>query len=172
MLTCNSSELIYLGCSIITQERLHWITQFVSEVALSDYVPSPPASKSHMNGNFDSPGGESDTEWRAATITVDSEIALSSGAGITLDEEVPSSRWELYSPGSATPSDTSDVILMREPDKDGDKNMYSFDDRTPENSVKQPYGFHCNDCTSDVGRRICKRDRSLEAFRSFSSFRL
>ncbi|KAL9168947.1 hypothetical protein ABFS82_04G047200 [Erythranthe guttata] len=132
--------------SIIAQERLHRITQFVNEMSLSDYVPSPTISKDgNTNGNADSPN------------------------------------WELSSPGSATASDTSDTSHAKELDKDGDKSIFSFDVRTPENSEKQSdsleqmYGVNCNDCTSEVGPRICKRDPSWETLRSirtsFSSAR-
>ncbi|KAL3828102.1 hypothetical protein ACJIZ3_016904 [Penstemon smallii] len=138
--------------SIIAQERLNRITQFVNEMALADSVPSPSTSKNHINGNLDSPVEESATDWMASAIPVDSAVALTAAAaGIISDKEV-TSKWELYSPGSATASDASDNSEMREWDKDGSRNMntydcYSSSPETRTSGLEKMYGVHYNSHT-------------------------
>ncbi|KAL2238699.1 UNVERIFIED_CONTAM: DENN domain-containing protein 5B [Sesamum indicum] len=165
--------------SIIAQEHLNRITQFVNETALADYVPSQSMPKNHVNGTIDSPYGESDTDWMVSEIPVNGSVALTSAAtGVMSDEEIPSSIWEPFSPVSATISDASDRSQMRELDKDGSTNMHAFDDYISENSEKrsnsldQTKRIQNNGDTSDVGPCIIARNSSVETLRSFeNSFR-
>ncbi|KAK4418451.1 DENN domain-containing protein 5B [Sesamum alatum] len=165
--------------SVIAQERLNRITQFVNDTAVADYVPSQSMPKNHVNGNIDSPYGESDTDWIASELPVNGAVALiSAAAGVMSDEEIPSSIWEPFSPVSATISDASDRSQMRELDKDGSTNMHAFDDYISENSEKrsnsseQTQRIQNNGHTSDAGPCIIARNSSVEAIQSFeNSFR-
>ncbi|KAL0435535.1 UNVERIFIED_CONTAM: DENN domain-containing protein 5B [Sesamum radiatum] len=162
--------------SVIAQERLNRMTQLVNETTLADYVPSQSMPKNHVNGNIDSPYGESDAD---SEIPVNGAIALTSAAaGAMSDEEIPSSIWEPFSPVIATTSDASDRSQMRELYKDGSTNMHAFDDYISENSEKpshsleQTQRIQNNGHTSDVGPCIIARNSSVETLRSFeNSFR-
>ncbi|KAL0459343.1 UNVERIFIED_CONTAM: DENN domain-containing protein 5B [Sesamum latifolium] len=165
--------------SIIAQERLNRMTQLVNETTLADYVPSQSMPKNHVNGNIDSPYGESDADWMASEIPVNGATALTSAAaGVMSDEEIPSSIWEPFSPVIATIGDASDRSQMRELDKDGSTNMHAFDgyisenSEKPSNSLEQTQRIQNNGHTSDVGPCIIARNSSVETLRSFeSSFR-
>ncbi|KAL7126748.1 hypothetical protein ABFS83_14G207900 [Erythranthe nasuta] len=148
--------------SIVAQDRLNRITKFVTEMALSDSVPSLSMSK---NENIDSPDAESavDSDWMASEITVDSEMTLTSAAvaaGIISDEDA-SSR-EDHSSGSASASDTSDHSQSKELDKDSSKKVHAFDDCASETSENQSNGARTPD-------DICPSSQSLDCLRSFES---
>ncbi|KAL2470591.1 DENN (AEX-3) domain-containing protein [Abeliophyllum distichum] len=155
--------------SIIAQERLNRITQFVTEISLSDLVPSPSLSK-----NTDSPCGESDTDWMASAIPVDSAMALTAAAaGIIADDEVPSSRWEICSPGSGIAS-CSDHGEVRELDKDDRKIMHYFGDCTSESEIQSNviegiYDIDDNGHSPQAGPDVCPRNQTLERLGSFES---
>ncbi|KAL0383675.1 UNVERIFIED_CONTAM: DENN domain-containing protein 5B [Sesamum calycinum] len=162
--------------SIIAQERLNRITQFVNETALADYVPSPLKPKNHVNGNVNSRYGEPVNG--AVDLTSAAAGLTSAAAGVISDGEIPSSIWEPFSPVSATISDASDRSQMRELDKDGSTNMHAFDDYTSENSGKQSNSLQQSQRiqntshTSDVGPCIIARNSSVETLRSLeNSFR-
>ncbi|KZV49441.1 hypothetical protein F511_13216 [Dorcoceras hygrometricum] len=79
--------------SIISQDRLNRITQFVNEISFADHVPTQSLSEVHTSGNADSPLEESDTDWMASAIPIKSAIAVTAAAaGIISEEDVPSSR--------------------------------------------------------------------------------
>ncbi|KAB1208648.1 DENN domain-containing protein 5B [Morella rubra] len=92
--------------SIIAHDRLNRITKFVSELTLTDYVPSATKSHDQMNGNVDSPAREHPSDLMASAIPVDSALALTAAAaGFIPDDEIPSSLlkiWEPQSPESVT----------------------------------------------------------------------
>lgn len=165
-------------CSIIAQERLNRITQFVTEMSLSDHVPSPSLSKDHVNGTSDSPCMENDTDWMASAIPVDSAMVLTAAAaGIIADDKVSSSRWEIGSSGSGTASGTLDQGEVRDLDKDGGKNMHYFGDCTPDSLENQfvegIYKVDDNGHPPQAGPDVCPRNHTLERLGSFESiFRL
>ncbi|KAL4596655.1 hypothetical protein ACB092_12G178600 [Castanea dentata] len=134
--------------SIIAQERLNRITQFVSELTLNAYVPSVTKVHDQMNGNVDSPERESFSDWMASAIPVDSALALTAAAaGITRDDFIsPSSLkiWEPHSPESVTTSEASDISQVRETDKDS-KNSQNFDECT----------FEASETCSEPSERMC-----------------
>ncbi|XP_075648482.1 uncharacterized protein LOC142619305 isoform X2 [Castanea sativa] len=134
--------------SIIAQERLNRITQFVSELTLNAYVPSVTKVHDQMNGNVDSPESESFSDWMASAIPVDSALALTAAAaGITRDDFIsPSSLkiWEPHSPESVTTSEASDISQVRETDKDS-KNSQNFDECT----------FEASETCSEPSERMC-----------------
>lgn len=78
--------------SIVSQERLDRITQFVNEVSITDRIPSPISSPDHFNEATDSLFRDHFTEWMSSAIPVDSAVLLiASAAGIINDDEVTSS---------------------------------------------------------------------------------
>ncbi|XP_065635537.1 uncharacterized protein LOC111994085 isoform X2 [Quercus suber] len=135
--------------SIIAQERLNRITQFVSELTLNAYVPSVTKVHDQMNGNVESPERESLSDWMASAIPVDSALALTAAAaGITRDDFIsPSSLkiWEPHSPESVTTSEASDFSQVREIDKDSSKNSQNFDECT----------FEASETCSEPSERMC-----------------
>ncbi|KAG8641857.1 hypothetical protein MANES_12G041101v8 [Manihot esculenta] len=140
--------------SIIAQERLNRITQFVTEVSLSS-VPS--TSKQHDR--------ECDVDWMASAIPVDSAVALTAAAaGIISDDEIRTSSpktWESHSPESGRASEASDSSHVREVDRDGRKN---FDDCASESSETH----------SDAAERInesCEHGQSSPEIGTFKGSR-
>ncbi|XP_050251956.1 uncharacterized protein LOC126698629 isoform X1 [Quercus robur] len=135
--------------SIIAQERLNRITQFVSELALNAYVPSVTKVHDQMNGNVDSPERESLSDWMASAIPVDSALALTAAAaGISHDDFIsPSSLkiWEPHSPESVTTSEASDFSQVKETDKDSSKNSQNFEECT----------FEASETCSQPSERMC-----------------
>lgn len=126
--------------SIISQERLNRITQFVSEMSLCDYSPFPSPSRGPY-GNFDSPSRE--IEWMSSAIPVDRAIALTAAAaGIITDDEVPSVSskiGETQSPSNA--SEASDFGPFKEVDQDGKRNLQDSDDLASDASEICANGF-------------------------------
>ncbi|KAK9280897.1 hypothetical protein L1049_003788 [Liquidambar formosana] len=166
--------------SIIAQERLNRITQFVSEMALTDYVPSVSKLHDQVNENTDSLDTECFTDWMASAIPLDSAIALTAAAaGIISDDEVPTSSsrtWEPQSPESVTASEASDFSQVREVDKDGRNNLQYLDDYASEaseircDSLERTCESYENGQTSpEVGTFSCGRNRTLERLGSSES---
>ncbi|KAK1559708.1 hypothetical protein Q3G72_017478 [Acer saccharum] len=124
--------------SIIAQERLNRITQFLSEMSLTDFVPSGSKLHDPTNESVDSPDREYFNDYMASAILVDSALAVTAAAaGIISDDEIPSSSlktWEPRSPESGTFSEASDISQLREIDKDDRKNLQYFDDCASEAS--------------------------------------
>ncbi|XP_058077929.1 uncharacterized protein LOC131226188 [Magnolia sinica] len=112
--------------SIIAQERLERITEFVSEMALSDYVPSVIRMQDQMTENCDSPITEGSADWMTSTIPVDSILGLTAAAvGLISDNEVHSfslRQLEHQSPESVSTREASDLSQGRELDEDTRKN--------------------------------------------------
>ncbi|KAJ6711062.1 hypothetical protein OIU74_011843 [Salix koriyanagi] len=118
--------------SIIAQERLNRITQFVSEMSLASCMPSVSKQHGQMNENVDCLDREYDADWMASAIPVDCAVALTAAAaGIISDDVIPTLSpkiWEPQSPESITASEASDSSQAREVDKDGRKYLQYFDD--------------------------------------------
>ncbi|XP_062148406.1 uncharacterized protein LOC133857238 isoform X1 [Alnus glutinosa] len=166
--------------SIIAQERLNRITEFVSEMTLTHYVPSVTKLDDHMNGNVDSPERESYSDWMASAIPVDSALALTAAAaGIIPDDDIPPSSlkiWETQSPESVTTSEASDLSQVREIDKDGSKNSQCFDEcalealETRSAPLERMWGCYENGQTSpEVGTLFSSRNLTLERLGSSES---
>ncbi|XP_056686888.1 uncharacterized protein [Spinacia oleracea] len=156
--------------SIISQERLNRITQFVSEMSLCGYSPSPSPSRGPY-GNFDSPGRE--TEWMSSAIPVDSAIALTAAAaGIITEDEIPSAsskNGESLSPSDA--SDTSDFCPSKEVDQDGKRNLQDSDDDSCTNGFSRPDENYENGTCSPEATLSSQSD-NLKIERSNSSLSL
>ncbi|XAR61038.1 hypothetical protein NMG60_11034617 [Bertholletia excelsa] len=164
--------------SIIAQDRLNRITEFVSEMSLTDYSPSGVKLPDSISEDVESPCRDYSTDWMASAIPVDSAIALTAAAaGIISDDEVLSSscRWESASPGSASTSEASDYSQFKEIEKDGRKNLQHFDDCTSYSSenrydVMERNGSFDNCQTpSEAGTYLWCRSRTWERLGSFES---
>ncbi|KAF5179359.1 DENN (AEX-3) domain-containing protein [Thalictrum thalictroides] len=108
--------------SIVTQERLNRITQFVSEMNITDYVPSLVGAHDMVNENIDYQSRKYSTDWTAFAIPVDSAAALTAAAaGIISDDEVQSFSFrvrEPETPESIACSEASDISQAKEIDKE------------------------------------------------------
>lgn len=165
--------------SIIAQERLNRITQFVTEMSLNDYIPSVSKPHDQMNENSDSPDREGDSDLMASAIPLDSAVALTAAAaGIISDDEVPSrsSRtWEPKSPESATASEASEFSQVREVDKDCRRNSQVFDDFASEASetrsdcLERTSASYENGQTSPEVGAFFRRNRTLDHLGSSES---
>lgn len=166
-----------LGCSIIAQERLNRITQFVSEMSQTDYVPSIPKTHDQMHESVRSPEREARSDWMATAIPVDSAVTLAAAAaGIILEDEIrpPSPKlWEPQSPESITPSEALDFSQLRDIDKDASKHSNDCDDYGFEASGSTPekvYGSCESSLASpEVGTSFSSRVRTLERLGSSES---
>ncbi|KAK1308248.1 hypothetical protein QJS10_CPA09g01901 [Acorus calamus] len=121
--------------SIIAQERLNRITQFVSEVTLTDVISQGPRFRDD-DENSESPEGGRSPNWMASAIPVNSVIGLVTIPASPLsDYETPSIRAsEPQSPESISTSDASDFSHVRELEKFPRKNLQYFDDHASETS--------------------------------------
>ncbi|GMJ09037.1 hypothetical protein like AT2G20320 [Hibiscus trionum] len=161
--------------SIIAQERLNRITEFVNEMSLSlnDYSPFATKLDEQMNDNTESQDREYVNDWMASAIPVNNPITRNPGAGgVTTDDEVSSVLLKISSPPSpesVAASEVSDLDQVREIEKDGRKNVLYFDDNISETSEyrsdasERIYGNYENGQASpDIGMFIGMRSRTFE----------
>ncbi|KAK9756829.1 hypothetical protein RND81_01G123500 [Saponaria officinalis] len=130
--------------SIVAQERLNRITQFVSEISLCDYSPSPSRGQDQFHENFDSPNRESHTDWMSSAIPVDSAVALTAAAaGIIPDEGVPYVSPKIVeSPSSSDSiSEISEFSPTKEADMDGRTSPQDSDDQSSDVSEGRANGL-------------------------------
>lgn len=165
--------------SIIAQERLNRITEFVAEMSLTDIVPSTPKLNDPINDS-DSPEREDYNDWTASAIPVDSVVALTAAAaGIISDDEVTSSSIKISeprTPESVTASEGSDTSQLREIDKDDRKNLPYFDDFASEASENRSDNlermcatYENGHASPDVGTFSGSKTRTLERLASSES---
>ncbi|KAJ0265498.1 DENN protein [Hirschfeldia incana] len=115
--------------SMIAQERLKRITDFVSEMSLAAACHSP--SVSRMNSCVSSPRSNPDN-WMASAIPVDGVMALTAAAaGLISDSDIANFA-EPQSPDSVVTSDASDVSYIKEMERDGRKVFHCYDDSSSE----------------------------------------
>ncbi|XP_049411105.1 uncharacterized protein LOC125874290 isoform X1 [Solanum stenotomum] len=164
--------------SVIAQERLNRITHFVSEINLTDFIPSASKMIDASNASVDSSYRDDEADWTSSAIPVDSAIALTAAAaGIISDDEVPSSssKWEVSSPVSVTASEASDHSQTRGFGKDGGRNILYVDDCGSEASeirsdtTERVYGIQDNYRTPESGPFVFSKVHSLERLGSFES---
>ncbi|KAG5072501.1 hypothetical protein JHK86_007712 [Glycine max] len=170
-----------LGCSLIAQERLNRITQFINEVTLTGSTPSTPKLDDQMSSNANSPDRESFSDWMDCAIPLDAAAVITAAAaGIISDDEIiqlSPKRWDsrCQSPVSVTASDASDHWQVRDIDKDGRKNLQDHDNCTfgaPETlgSIERMHGNCKNDQVSPkVGTPFSAQNRVLERLGSSES---
>lgn len=124
--------------SIIAQERLERITQFVNEMTLTDYVPPMVKVRERANGKTSSPIDSDPDDWMASAIPVDTVFgATAAAAGLISESKVSSfsSRAsEPPSPESAVTSEASDFNQGREWDRDFKPTASVGDDNISETS--------------------------------------
>ncbi|KAL2893508.1 DENN domain-containing protein 4C [Bienertia sinuspersici] len=159
--------------SIISQERLNRITQFVTEMSLCDYSPSPTRGQYK---SFESPSRE--TEWMSSAIPVDSAMALTAAAaGLITEDEVPSASniEETHSPSNA--SETSDFGPFKDLYQDGKRSLQDSDDFAPDvsescaNGVGRPYeNYENGTCSPET--TLSSHSDNLKLERSYSSISL
>lgn len=165
--------------SIIAQERLNRITEFVTEMSLTDIVPSTPKLNDPINDG-DSPDREDYNDWTASAIPVDSAVALTAAAaGIISDDEVTSSSIKISeprTPESVTASEGSDTSQLREIDKDDRKNLPYFDDCASEASENRSDNlermcatYENGHASPDVGTFSGSKTHTLECLASSES---
>ncbi|XP_031501970.1 uncharacterized protein LOC116265490 isoform X2 [Nymphaea colorata] len=122
--------------SIIAQERLERISQFVSEMTLTDSVPPMIKTREQMNASSDILTDESESDWMAYAIPVDSVLGLAAAAaGLISNNEVHSFSCRMsepQTPESLSASEVSDLSQSREWDKDTRKNPSCNDDDVSE----------------------------------------
>ncbi|KAJ6847967.1 uncharacterized protein M6B38_115695 [Iris pallida] len=96
--------------SIIAQERLDRIKQFVSDMTLES-VPQEIVEHDHIDDNYHFPNFQSSNSWMGYAIPVDSILDLTStstSTSISSDQELPSflsRQLDPHSPESASPSE-------------------------------------------------------------------
>ncbi|XP_038716859.1 uncharacterized protein LOC120010208 isoform X2 [Tripterygium wilfordii] len=166
--------------SIIAQERLNRITQFVTEMSLTSYVPSVTKLHCQMNGNVESPRLDCIADWMASAIPIDRAVALAAAAaGIISDDEIPSSSLKMSdppSPESVTASESSDLSQAREVDKDERRNSQYFDEcaseasETHSDALERMYSSgEVGQVSPEIGSFWCSRSRTMERVGSSES---
>jgi hypothetical protein len=119
--------------SMIAQERLKRITEFVSEMSLAAacYLPSISRRNDQIDSRVSSPRSNPD-DWMASAIPVDGVMALTAAAaGLITDSDIANFA-EPQSPDSVVTSDTSDVSQIKEIERDGRKVFHCYDENSPE----------------------------------------
>ncbi|XP_008804739.2 uncharacterized protein LOC103717932 isoform X1 [Phoenix dactylifera] len=165
--------------SIIAQERLERITQFVSEMALSDPIAHGIAEHDQLEENFCSPDRQSRNDWMGCAIPVDSVSGLLSSAGLPSDREVSPflfRTFEPQSPESVSASDASDFSHVRELDKEMRRCWHQYDDNTSETSGSRSDSFErvngnfeIGQTSPEVGTVCCSVSNRLERAESVES---
>ncbi|CAN1270091.1 DENN domain-containing protein 5B [Linum perenne] len=139
--------------SIIAQERLNRITQFLGEMSFNNCVPSFGRQSSQISGYQDQ---LDDSDWMASAIPVESATALTAAAaGLGTDDDNSSQRTsEPHSPESLAASEASDFSQTRESDKDGIRSMTSEDDED------ELFANHCKDFENDIIMEWAKENKN------------
>ncbi|WOH13327.1 hypothetical protein DCAR_0832836 [Daucus carota subsp. sativus] len=129
--------------SIITQERLTRVTQFVNYVSLHDHAPSISRSHDQKKENGDPHKQESSADWMATAIPLDNAVALTAAAAgfITDDEIYSSSPKGEHCSSERTSTETSEHSHVQEIVIESGKNLKSLDDCTSEASETLPDGL-------------------------------
>ncbi|XP_027353327.1 uncharacterized protein LOC113863806 [Abrus precatorius] len=165
--------------SLIAQERLNRITQFVNDMNLNCCIPSTTKLDDQMSSNANSPERESFSDWMACAIPLHG-VTVITASGTTSDDEIPQLSPKIgdshsQSPESLTASDASDYCQVRDTDKDGGKNLQDHDNcafEAPEthDSVERVHGNCENDKISlKVETPFSARCRVFESLESSES---
>ncbi|XP_062209859.1 uncharacterized protein LOC133911580 isoform X1 [Phragmites australis] len=140
--------------SIIAQERLDRITQFASEIALSEPVPRSMKEEDGVNGDFVSSYGLPYNDWTEYAVPVNSISGLISSSGIPSERDISSylfRSWEPNSPESISASEISDSSYVRELDKEGRHSFQQSDDCISDNLESRCDSFGRASCIYDNG---------------------
>ncbi|XP_020213836.1 uncharacterized protein LOC109798048 [Cajanus cajan] len=167
--------------SLIAQERLNRITQFINEMTLTSCIPSTAKLDDQRSSNAYSPDRESFSDWMNCAIPVDGAAVISAAAaGIISDDEMLQLSPKIWdsrcqSPVSVTASDTSDYFQYRDIDKDGRKNLQdqdncAFETLETHDSMERMHGNCENDQVSPkVGTPLSARSNVLDHLGSSES---
>ncbi|OAY63160.1 DENN domain-containing protein 5B [Ananas comosus] len=165
--------------SLIAQERLDRITQFVNEITLMDSVPHCITEHDQLDENYDSPQKFSCSEWMGHAIPVDSVSGLLSSPGLSSERDIPAflfRNWEPHSPESVSTSEASDFSHVKELEKENRKGWQHYDDCTSENSGSRSDSFERvngmlenGQASPDVGTMYCSRLERVESLESLQS---
>lgn len=168
--------LLYVVGSLIAQERLDRITQFVNEITLMDSVPHCITEHDQLDENYDSPQKFSCSEWMGHAIPVDSVSGLLSSPGLSSERDIPAflfRNWEPHSPESVSTSEASDFSHVKELEKENRKGWQHYDDCTSENSGSRSDSFERvngmlenGQASPDVGTMYCSRLERVESLES------
>ncbi|CAJ1898546.1 unnamed protein product [Sphenostylis stenocarpa] len=119
--------------SLIAQDRLNRITQFINEMTLTGSVPSSPQLGDQMSSKANSPERESFSDWMDSAIPVDgAAVITAAAAGIISDDEALQLSPKIcdshcQSPVSVTASESPHFSQVRDVDKDDKKNIQVLD---------------------------------------------
>ncbi|CAN6486082.1 unnamed protein product [Victoria cruziana] len=166
--------------SIIAQERLERISQFVSEMTLTDCVPAMIKTKEPINASSDTLSEANESGWMAYAIPVDSVLGLAAAAaGLISDNEVHSFSCrtsEPQTPERLPASEVTDLSQSREWYKDTKKNLSCNDDDASEvsesfsESFDRANGAYENGQASpEIGTSQIFMNRSIERIGSCES---
>ncbi|KAL9677568.1 hypothetical protein QQ045_005801 [Rhodiola kirilowii] len=157
--------------SIIAQERLNRITQFVTEMTLTDLSPSVFRSQ---NNHWDSncPEMEPSSELLASAISVDDAVALTAAAaGIIQDDEIP-----LYVSRTCEPETLVSNSTFAETDTNDKENSHSSSDHPSmssdahsESSERMYKSCENGHFSPEVATISCPGSRTLERLSSSDS---
>ncbi|XP_020576469.1 uncharacterized protein LOC110022034 isoform X2 [Phalaenopsis equestris] len=120
--------------SIISQERLDRITQFISDLNPIDPVPRVIGEHVSVDENCDYLGRESFHSWTEFAIPIDSVAGLTSSSAEREAAPILFRPPDCHSPESACFSEISDTSHARELDKESRRSWQCLDDCTSENS--------------------------------------
>lgn len=177
----NSVCYFLLGCSLIAQERLNRVTQFVNEITLSGCIPSTPKLDDQLSSSTNSPERQSFSDWMACAIPLEgAAVITAAAAGLISDDEIPQLSPKIWdsrcqSPVSVTASDASDCCQYRDIDKDGKKNLQdhdtcAFEGPEARDSVERMHGNCEGDQVSpSVGTPVSAQGHTLERLGSSES---
>ncbi|XP_058749305.1 uncharacterized protein LOC131622297 isoform X2 [Vicia villosa] len=167
--------------SLIAQERLNRITQFVNEITLSGCIPSTPKLDDQLSSSTNSPERQSFSDWMACAIPLEgAAVITAAAAGLISDDEIPQLSPKIWdsrcqSPVSVTASDASDFCQYKDIDKDGKKNLQdhdtcAFEGQEVHDSVERMHG-NCEggQVSSSVGTPVSPQGRTLERLGSSES---
>ncbi|CAN8257549.1 unnamed protein product [Cochlearia groenlandica] len=124
--------------SMIAQERLKRITEFVSEMSLAAACHGSSISRTNdqIDSRVSSPRSNP-SDWMASAIPVDGVMALTAAAAGLISDSDLANFSEPQSPDSVVTSDTSDVSQIKEIERDGRK-VFHYDDNSSENHLDTP----------------------------------
>ncbi|CAA7390636.1 unnamed protein product [Spirodela intermedia] len=131
--------------SVISQERLERITQFVSDMSLTDYVPRGVNDHDQVVEGVNTQSMGYSTNWMDSAIPVAAVLGLTTPSSRKIsDKDISSFSFRINepeSPESGVTSEASDFAYMKELDKDGPRSPLYIDDFASESSESRCDSF-------------------------------
>ncbi|KAG0458658.1 hypothetical protein HPP92_021786 [Vanilla planifolia] len=142
--------------SIISQERLDRITQYVKDMTLTDSIPQVIGEHEQIDGNYDSVDREYCESWMGFAVPVDSVSGLTSYSAVSMSDKEATpilfGQPGSYSPESVSLSEVSDNSHARELDRESRRSLQFLDDFTSENSGYHSDSFERVNCVFENGQ--------------------